>query len=119
MSVSQIRDVNPSALAASAPPLDSYATVSEGWSEQEYRVDLGNPTLEGGYWAGDPGYVSFDEWPYTELCVILRGRVAVEDREGNRREYVAGQSFVIPQGFSGIWHTLESTEKIFVGIPSV
>ena len=114
--VRDVATVSPRALAASRPPVDSYETVSDGWSEQEYRVDFGNPAVEGGYWTGDPGSVSFDAWPYSELCVILRGRVAVEDRDGARAEYGAGESFLIPQGFSGIWHTLEPTEKIFVGV---
>lgn len=115
-SVRDIRSISPELLRASQPPLDSYETVSDGWSEREYRIDLGHSAVEGGYWTGEAGSVSFDSWPYSELCVILRGRVAVEDRTGARVEYGAGESFLIPQGFSGIWHTLEATEKIFVGV---
>lgn len=108
--------VSPGTLTGSRPALDSYEAVSEGWSEQEYRVDFDNVAVEGGYWTGDAGNVSFDSWPYAELCVVLKGRVAVEDREGARVEFAAGESFLIPQGFSGIWHTLEPTEKIFIGV---
>lgn len=114
--VESVARVSPEALSASRPPLDSYETVSEGWTEREYRLDFGQPAVEGGYWTGEAGSVSFASWPYSELCVILKGRVAVEDRSGARIEYGPGESFLIPQGFSGIWHTLEATEKIFVGV---
>ncbi|MEJ6489869.1 cupin domain-containing protein [Leucobacter sp. USCH14] len=116
--IDAVTDVRSSTLPGSTPPLDSYDHVSSGWSETEYRADLGNPAVEGGYWCGGEGSVSFDSWPYTELCVILSGRVAVEDSEGRRREWGAGQSFLIPQGFSGTWLTLEPTEKVFVGVHS-
>lgn len=116
MDVQSIVGVSPRALAASQPSLDSYETASDGWAEKEYRVDLGHSAVEGGYWTGEAGSVSFESWPYSELCVILKGRVAVEDRSGVRVEYGVGESFLIPQGFSGIWHTLETTEKIFIGV---
>lgn len=115
-SIENVQRIHPSALPGSRPALDSYDAVSDGWSEEEFRADFGNPAVEGGYWRGEPGHVSFDSWPYTELCVIISGRVAVEDRDGACAEYRAGESFLIPQGFTGTWHTLEATEKIFVGV---
>lgn len=116
--IDAIADIHSSTLPGSTPPLDSYDHVSADWSEAEYRADLGNSAVEGGYWSGDEGSVSFNSWPYNELCIILSGRVAVEDHAGCRREWGAGQSFLIPQGFRGTWLTLEPTEKVFVGIHS-
>lgn len=116
LSVHDIIEVSKETLTASRPPIESYDSVSKVWEEAEYRVDLGNSAVEAGYWTGAPGSISFDSWPYSELCVILSGRVAVEDSSGQRRVYGAGQSFLVPQGFSGRWHTLEATEKIFIGV---
>jgi uncharacterized protein len=116
MPVSRVQRVAPSTLRSSQPPLDSYDSVSPDWQENEYRVDLGSARVEGGYWAGSAGSVAFNSWPYNELCVILKGRVRVEATQGEVHEFGAGESFLIPQGFSGVWHTLEPTEKIFVGV---
>ncbi|MDI2098314.1 cupin domain-containing protein [Ruicaihuangia caeni] len=112
----QIVTLSPTALEGSVPDPASYDEVSDGWTETEYRADFGNSAVEGGYWTGSAGSVAFESWPYTELCVVLRGRVAVEDESGARREFGAGESFVIPQGFKGVWHTLEDTEKVFMGV---
>jgi uncharacterized cupin superfamily protein len=114
--VTAIRALTPAALTASAPPLESYDSVSPDWEEHEYRVELGSASVEAGYWTGSRGSVGFDSWPYNELCVILKGRVRVEAADGGVRDFGAGESFLIPQGFSGVWHTLEPTEKIFVGV---
>jgi uncharacterized cupin superfamily protein len=116
MNIDSVIEIAPQALQQSRPDPASYDRVSDNWTETEYRVNFGNEQVEGGYWTGSPGSVDFDSWPYTELCVILRGRVAVEDRSGRRREFGAGDSFAIPQGFHGTWHTLEETEKIFMGV---
>lgn len=115
-SIKNIQRIHSSSLPSLRPEPGSYDTVSEDWSEEEFRADFGNSAIEGGYWVGETGSIGFDSWPYTELCVILVGRVAIEDSEGARIEYGVGESFLIPQGFTGIWHTLEPTEKIFVGV---
>jgi uncharacterized cupin superfamily protein len=51
---------------------------------------------------------------YDEVCVILAGRVRLTNEAGEAREYAAGDSFVIPKGFKGIWETLEPVRKHYV-----
>ena len=114
--INDIQRVHSNNLPGSIPSLRDYDSVSKGWAEQEFRVDFHTTAAEGGYWTGQAGFVSFDSWPYSELCVIVSGRVAVEDHTGNTVTFGSGDSFLIPQGFSGTWHTLEPTAKVFVGI---
>lgn len=102
---------------AVVPPTADYAEVSPGWREVEHRAALGVPGALAGAWEGAPGSVRIPVWPYHEVCVLLTGRVAVEDAAGARREFGPGESFLVPAGFDGWWHTLEPTRKIFVGIP--
>jgi len=97
-------------------PADYDSGMSEGWQEAEHRAALPDTASLAGFWEGEPGWVAFDSWPYHEVCVILRGRVAIEDEAGARLEFGAGEAFVVPAGFRGVWHTLEPTEKIFVGV---
>lgn len=103
-------------LPASVPALDDYDGHSADWREAEYRAQLPVPNVIAGFWEGEPGWVDLNFWPYNELCVILTGRVAVEDRNGGRVEYGPGESFLVPQGFEGRWVTIEPTTKIFVGV---
>lgn len=99
------------------PDPESYdAGRSDVWVEAEYRATLADTDALVGAWEGEPGWVSFDEWPYHEVCVVLSGRVAIEDETGARAEFGAGEAFVVHAGFRGTWHTVESTRKIFVGI---
>lgn len=98
------------------PDPASYINASPGWTEAEFRAfELLNGSL-GGLWEGEPGQVSFDSWPYTEVCVILSGHVAIEDHLGGRRDFRDGDAFVVPQGFRGTWITVAPTRKVFVGV---
>lgn len=116
MNIEQIVRVDPASARRVVPDSADYDAVSEGWREVEYRaVELADDSL-GGLWEGEVGHVSFDSWPYTEFCVILVGRVALVDRAGGRREFRAGDAFVVPRGFSGTWETLEPSRKYFVAM---
>ncbi len=66
-----------------------------------------------GFWASQP---SRDEVNYTEdeFCQILEGVVHLTDAAGHTEIYRAGDSFVIPRGFTGIWETVEAVRKFYV-----
>ncbi|WP_200332031.1 cupin domain-containing protein [Leucobacter sp. L43] len=99
------------------PELSDYDDVSEQWKETEFLADTDPNHVLAGAWEGEPGWVRFDSWPYTEICFIQSGRVEVEDATGRKEAFGAGDAFLIPVGFAGIWRTLEPTQKIFVGVP--
>ena len=97
------------------PALSDYLSSSPGWAEIEY---LANPTKSEnivGAWQGI-GTVTFEHWPYDEVCVILTGRVAVEIEGEGVHEFGRGEAFLVLAGSRGAWHTLEPTSKIFVGL---
>lgn len=98
------------------PAESDYDDRSAHWSETEFRANLVSTDSVAGFWEGTVGWVAINSWPYNEVCVILRGRVAVEDATGHLDEFGPGQAFLVPVGFRGVWHTLETTEKIFVGV---
>ena len=116
MSIESLQTLSPKHGTKIVPAPDDYDEVSHSWTEAEYRADLGGSASLAGFWEGTPGWVRIDEWPYHEVCVILSGRVAIEDAVGNRREFGEGEAFAVPRGFRGVWHTLAPTRKIFVGI---
>jgi uncharacterized cupin superfamily protein len=66
-----------------------------------------------GQWACDSGSwrVVYTEHEY---CEMLAGRIRMTDDAGAVCEVVAGDRFVVPAGFTGIWEVLEPACKNFV-----
>lgn len=68
-----------------------------------------------GVWECEPGaWKVFYDPNEDEFCYILSGRFRLYDSQGNHREFSAGDAFVIPGGFEGVWETLETVRKLYV-----
>jgi uncharacterized cupin superfamily protein len=65
-----------------------------------------------GFWAADPGRADI-AYTKDELCTLLEGEVRITDAAGHAETYVAGDSFVIPKGFTGVWETVKPVRKFF------
>lgn len=65
-----------------------------------------------GIWEGDIGAwrVRYSEH---ELCHMLEGKVRMTGDDGHETLVAAGDSFVIPAGFEGIWEVLEPARKLY------
>jgi uncharacterized protein len=48
-----------------------------------------------------------------ELCVLLEGHIRLTSEDGEAREYLKGDAFVIASGFKGTWETIEPVRKIY------
>lgn len=117
MSIDDVRVLSEAHGEPFVPPLSDYQVLSPRWSETEYRAfEGGAASYTGGFWAGEPGAVRFDAWPYNEICVIVSGRVALVDEHGGRLEFGPGEAFHVPAGFRGDWVTMEPTRKVFVAV---
>lgn len=94
------------------PPADR---LLEGDPEQIARNYFSDATgrFFAGVWESTPGRwrVRYTE---NEFCHLTRGRIRIEDGRGNHWTFAAGDSFVIPAGFSGTWQVLEPTAKLYV-----
>ncbi|MDK3073806.1 cupin domain-containing protein [Sedimentitalea sp. JM2-8] len=94
---------------------DEEGRVLEGDPEQKIALHYsdGSGRLRVGQWISTPGkwraFTNRDEY-----CYILSGRCALIHEDGTRREFTAGSSFLIPDGFRGYWEVMETTEKHFV-----
>lgn len=66
-----------------------------------------------GLWEAEPGCWNV-RYTENEFCQIVAGRSILRDEEGRERCVAAGESFIIPAGFSGQWEVLERTKKIYV-----
>lgn len=69
--------------------------------------------LSAGSWTSTPGkwhaFINRDEF-----CTILDGKGELISSSGEVVSFKKGDSFLIPDGFRGYWHILETTTKHFV-----
>jgi len=65
-----------------------------------------------GRWASSPGAwrVRYTEH---EFCHVLSGALRIEADDGTSWSFGAGDSFVVPAGFTGTWAVLEDTVKLY------
>lgn len=93
----------------------SFQKLDYGMDEGDWRAAEGsNKGYAVGLWEGKQGEVEFPAMPYDEACWITEGRVALIDSAGGRREFSAGQGYVLPKGFAGRWITMEDAKKFYV-----
>ena len=73
--------------------------------------DAGN-AFHCGVWEGEVGAwrVSYSEH---EFCHLLSGRLRLRGDDGSETELAAGDSFVVPAGFEGVWEVLEPARKLY------
>jgi uncharacterized cupin superfamily protein len=67
-----------------------------------------------GIWSGEVGAwtITFPPGQY-EFFHVLSGRGAVISDAGMRQDFSAGESVLIPPGFSGVFEVVEKVEKHF------
>jgi uncharacterized cupin superfamily protein len=90
------------------------ATRGDAAERTTTRQWYGDPSgsFKTGFWAAQPGKT---EIAYTidELCVLLEGVVRLTDAAGHVEIYRSGDTFLIPNGFTGIWETIEPVRKFY------
>ncbi|WP_207480103.1 cupin domain-containing protein [Arenibaculum pallidiluteum] len=90
------------------------AKVLSGAPDQtawNYFTD-GTGQFSAGIWEGRPGRwrVSYTE---SELCHLLSGIVLLRDEGGGEAVFRAGDTFVVPAGFTGSWEVVETARKLY------
>ncbi|OYQ32589.1 transcriptional regulator [Niveispirillum lacus] len=84
---------------------DPVQSVSNRFSSSDGRFNCGIWTGAVGSWR-----VVFTE---NEFCQLLEGVVLVKGDDGSQRRFVAGDAFVMPAGFTGVWDILEPARKYY------
>jgi uncharacterized cupin superfamily protein len=79
------------------------ARASNQYTEPSQQFFCGIWTSTAGKWR-----VRYTEH---EFCVIIEGRVRIESVTGEKHEFRAGDAFVVPAGFAGIWEVTEPCKK--------
>jgi hypothetical protein len=110
--VAAIVDFKP--LPAPADSAPAPANLLRGDPRQQIWnvLSSGDGRFHVGQWASGVGAwrVQYSEY---ELCHLLEGTVRITSEDGVERSYQAGDTFVIPSGFRGIWEVIEPCRKIY------
>ncbi len=77
----------------------------------EHKADDGK--LLTGFWEAMPGTYRVT-YKADEFIHLFEGKVTLSEDGGETKQYVAGDSFQIPNGFVGLWKTDERIRKVFV-----
>jgi uncharacterized cupin superfamily protein len=74
--------------------------------------DSGDGKFSTGLWSGEPGTwrVAYTE---DETCHLLEGEVVLRGDDGGVATYRAGDSFVVPAGFTGTWEVVRRARKLY------
>ena len=65
---------------------------------------------------GTPYICRLEDYGCDEFCVVLEGSVTMIDDDGHGETFPAGDSFLIPKGFTGYWKQSEKIEKFFMTV---
>ncbi|KAL9658811.1 hypothetical protein ABK040_005965 [Willaertia magna] len=73
-----------------------------------------NGCFTSGSWGSTVGKWYFEQKDYEEFCYILEGKARlIANGEEEGQTFVAGDCFVIPDGFKGFWETIEPVKKFY------
>jgi uncharacterized cupin superfamily protein len=102
----------PAETTTSQPPAERLLKGNPEHTARNYFSDSSGRFFAG-VWESTPGRwrVRYSE---NEFCHITRGRVRIEDESGRSWTFRAGDSFVIPAGFAGVWDVVEPMSKLYV-----
>ena len=76
----------------------------------------GDVRVQVGVWEAGAGKLILDEFPFTEYVLMISGTVIVTEKNGASNTFRAGDTFVIPKGWSGVWDVRERMKKQIVRI---
>ncbi|MCR9088943.1 MAG: cupin domain-containing protein [Rhodobacteraceae bacterium] len=73
-------------------------------------------TARVGVWEAGESKTYLEDYPWTEYVLMISGHVVITNEDGTENSFKAGDTFVIPKGFSGIWDVREHMKKQMVQI---
>ena len=76
----------------------------------------GGVQVKVGVWEAGIGELILDDFPFTEYVLMISGSVIVTETDGTAMTFEAGDTFVIPKGWTGTWDVQERMKKQIVRI---
>lgn len=96
---------------ASTPAADRVVTGDPQQQARNYFSDS-TQQFHTGVWSSTRGKWRI-QYSESEFCALTRGRVALENVDGERWEFGPGDGFVVPAGFVGTWEVIDDCTKFY------
>ena len=80
------------------------------------EMHSGEVTVKVGVWEAGMGELILNNFPFTEYVLMISGSVIVTEKDGPAKTFGAGDTFVIPKGWTGTWDVQERMKKQIVRI---
>ena len=80
------------------------------------EMHSGEVTVKVGVWEAGMGELILNNFPFTEYVLMISGSVIVTEKDGLAKTFGAGDTFVIPKGWTGTWDVQERMKKQIVRI---
>jgi hypothetical protein len=77
-----------------------------------YEVFVGEFTMY--VYQSDPGILNFTDYPFDEYVHLLSGSAILTDASGQAQVFKAGDSFIVPAGFTGTWALQGDYRELFM-----
>jgi uncharacterized cupin superfamily protein len=89
--------------------------VLSGHSKHSYHTFFTGEEVVVEVYEAEPAKLKIDEpWPYDEFIYVLSGKLVLTDARGEVTQFVAGESLVVPKGFTGIWEMQGNFRELVV-----
>jgi len=116
-------DAPPIANVDSATPTDPLPARGGVYFGQKITFEdnhSGDTIVRVGVWEAGVSKTYLENYPFTEYVLMISGRLVLTNEDGTEKEYGAGDTFVMPKGWSGIWDIQEPMKKqmVQIGDPS-
>ncbi|MEM8957990.1 MAG: cupin domain-containing protein [Pseudomonadota bacterium] len=112
-------DAPPISIVDSATPSEEIPVKPGVYIGQKITFEdahSGDVTARVGVWEGGESKTYLEDYPWTEYVLMISGHVVITNEDGTENSFKAGDTFVIPKGFSGIWDIREHMKKQMVQI---
>lgn len=112
-------DAPPIAVIDSATPTEELPFKPGVYVGQKITFDDthdGETVARIGVWEADVSKTRLIDYPFTEYVLMISGRLVITNDDGTSAEFVAGDTFVMPKGWTGIWDIQERMKKQMVQI---
>lgn len=118
-SITHAADAPPIAVVDSETQTDPLPARGGIYFGQKITFDdnhSGDVVVRVGVWEAGESKTYLENYPFTEYVLMISGLLELTNEDGTSREYKAGDTFVMPKGWSGIWHIKEHMKKQMVQI---
>ncbi|MGH1478711.1 MAG: cupin domain-containing protein [Geminicoccales bacterium] len=112
-------DAPPIAIIDSTTPTEELPVKPGVYVGQTITFDdahEGETVVRAGVWEADVSKTRLIDYPFTECVLMISGRLVITNEDGSSNEFVAGDTFVMPRGWTGIWDIRERMKEQMVQV---